>query len=211
MTIKEVMTKAAKGETLTEDERKLLADFDPQRDIDSAAAAARKAEKAAAEKAQAETLAAQSKLAQLQQAIDAKADEGKSDLEKSQGQIAELSKSMKALQEQLAAKDAETASMKRGQEISGIRTRAGIQFIEGLDQGMLESSFANSFEGLADLSDETVIKTKVDTWRAMNAAAIIDTSGNGTGAKSPTQPAPRSNVAANDQEREQQLINQGIL
>ena len=211
MTIKELMTKIGNGETLTDDERKLVAEFDPQTAIDSAAAAARKAEKAAAEKAIAEKQDAQTKLVELQKMIDAKADEGKTDLEKSQSQISELSKSLKAMQDQLAAKDAEASAMKRNQVISGIRTKAGIQFIEGLDQGMLEGSFANSFEGLDDLSDETVIQTKVETWKAMNAAAIIDTSGNGTGAKPPTQQAPRNPVAENDRDREKQLISQGVI
>jgi len=181
MKLKDILAKVAKGEALTDEEKKFLADHDPEKAAnDIAAAARRKAEeKAAALEKEREDL--NKKLEEMQGKLDHAANAGKTDLEKAQGQIAGLSKQLNDLQTKIQSTEQEKAGMLRNQRLSELRREAGIQFVGGLDQKMLERSFAGAFEGVDNLDDENVIKVKVDTWKAMNKAAILDASGGGAG------------------------------
>lgn len=181
MKLKDILAKVAKGEALTDEEKKFLAEHDPDKAAnDIAAAARRKAEeKAAAIEAERDTLKKQ--FEELQSKLDGAANAGKSDLEKAQAQIAGLSKQLNDLNARVQTTEKEKATLQRNQKLTDLRRTAGIQFVQGLDQGMLERSFASAFDGVDSLDDENVAKTKIETWKAMNKAAILDASGHGAG------------------------------
>lgn len=181
MKLKDILAKVAKGEALTDEEKQFLASHDPDKAVnDAAAAARRKAEElAAALEKEKQDLA--KKLQEIEAKLAEKDNAGKSDVEKAQAQIAELSKQMKTLQAQAESAKAENVALQRNQSLGEIRRKAGIQFVEGLDQAMLDRSFASAFEGIDNLSDETIINQKVATWKAMNKAALLDTTGHGSG------------------------------
>ncbi len=183
MKLKDILARAAKGEDLTDAEKAFLAEYDPDKATNDVAAAARRAaEKKLAEAEKARSALAE-QVAEIQAKLDNAADAGKSELEKAQGQIAGLSKKVGELTKQVDAARKEKANMERDQRLASIRTEAGIQFVDGLDHGMLARSFASAFDGVDGLEDENVIKAKVDTWKAMNKAAILDASGHGGGSK----------------------------
>jgi len=183
MKLKDIQAKLKKGEELTDAEKQFLADYDESKAVNDAAAAARRK----AEEKQAELEKEREKLNQQMADIQAKLDEkenaGKSDAEKAQAQIEALSKQVGELKTQAEEASSAQAQMSRNQRIADIRRTAGIQFVPGLDHAMLEQSFSRAFEGIEDLESDEVIKTKVETWQAMNKAAILDTSGSGTGSE----------------------------
>ena len=181
MKIKDILAKVSKGEALTDAEKQFLADHDPDEVANNAAAAARRKaeEKAAALEKERDDVKKQ--IVELQSKLDGAANAGKSDLEKAQAQITQLSKQFGELQTKLQATEQEKTSMLRNQKLSDLRRNAGIQFIAGLDHGMLEKSFSSAFEGVDNLDDANIIKVKIDTWKTMNKAAILDASGHGAG------------------------------
>ena len=112
MSIKDILAKVAKGETLTDEERSTLAAYDPQAEIDKASAAARRtAEKERDEfKAQAEKSAAD-----LAAAIEAQKNPEKDT------QLAKLAKEV----EKLTKKNAEAeAKLKATARMDAIRAAA---------------------------------------------------------------------------------------
>jgi len=196
MKLKDILAKAAKGEALTDEEKKFLTEHDPDKAAnDAAAAARRKAEDKAAE-LEKDRDAIKVKLDEMQAKLDSASNAGKTDLEKAQGQITGLAKQLSDLQTKIQASEKEKSTMIRSQTISELRRKAGIQFVEGLDHGMLERSFSSAFEGVDQLTDENVIKAKVDTWKAMNKAAILDMSGGGGGQPPHVPGGPGSSAEA---------------
>ena len=181
MKLKDILVKVAKGETLTDAEKQFIVDHDPDEVANNAAAAARRKaeEKAAALEKERDDVKKQ--ITDLQSKLDGASNAGKSELEKAQSQIAALSKQFGELQTKLQTTEQEKTQMQRGQRLAELRRSAGIQFIGGLDHGMLEKSFASAFEGVDNLDDANIAKIKVDTWRTMNKAAILDASGHGAG------------------------------
>jgi len=211
MKITEILSKVQNGESLTDDEKKTLGEFDFQKAIDGAAAAARKEAQTKADELAKAKAELEKKAMDLESTLRLKDDAGKTDLEKSQAQIAEFAKKLQIMETSLAAKDKEASQLKRSHSLAEIRRKMGVQFADGLDHGMLEESFSRAFDGINDLADETVIKTKVDTWSALNKAAILDTSGHGSGSRNPNTPSAPKQVAATAEERQEQLRKEGLL
>jgi hypothetical protein len=181
MTYKDIAAKIAKNEALTDEERKFLADYDPDKAANDAAAAARRKAEQKAEEAEARLKAAEEKAAQAEAKLAAAGNAGKSEIERLRADFAEAAKKLAGLQEQVQRGETEKAALIRRQTLGEIRRKAGIQFANGLDHGMLERSFEGAFEGVTDLADENVVKLKLGTWAAMNKAAILDQSGHGSG------------------------------
>lgn len=181
MKIKDLLKKIASEETLTDEEKAFVAEYDPQKDADSAAAAARKEADGKLTKLQTQLDGLNKLKADMEAKLKDKDNAGKTELEKAQSQIADLSKQITGLTDKFKSVEQKKAALIRKQQVNAIQRKAGIQFVEGLDHGMLEASFSRAFDGLDELDNEDVVKVKVDTWKAMNKAAILDTSGSGTG------------------------------
>ena len=208
MTIEQILKKITAGESLATEEKAFLGSYDPKSAIDSAAAAARKEAEAKLAKANEANAELSKTLEAMKTQIEGQKKAGNSDLANAQNQIAELSQSLKTMQESMAAKEKEVHAAQRKAKLDGIRDKAGIQFAPGLDRGMLESSFAGAFKGLEDLSDETIVQKTVDSWKTKNSAAILDTSGHGSGSK-PGATLPATEPSMED--RAAQLSKAGIV
>lgn len=179
MNLADIKKKIAAGENLTDAEKKFLTEYDEEKvKSDAAAAARRKAEEKAAQ-LEKEKTDLQEQMKQVQAKLDQQANAGKSDVEKAQAQIESLSKQVSDLNGKLEDANKAQATMARQGKLSEIRRKNGIQFVDGMDHDMLARSFENAFDGIDDtqLDNEDVIKTKLETWRAMNKAAIVDNSG----------------------------------
>ena len=210
MKISEIIDKVKKGEALNDLEKKEFESFDLTKTLEGIAAASRREAQAKADEMAKAKADLEKKAQELEEALKQKSDAGKTDLEKSQSQIAELGKQLQAMQQSLAAKDKEAAQLKRSTMLADVRRKMGVQFADGLDHGMLEESFSRAFDGIEDLSDETIIKTKVDTWTALNKAAILDTSGHGSGSRNPSTPPPKANEQ-DPAKREAELKASGLI
>jgi len=211
MTIKDILAKAAKGEALTAEEKSFAESYDPQKELDSTAAAARKKAEADAEKARADLQALTTKLSEAEAKLNDAAGKGKTDLEKLTTQVATLTSQVQAAQ-------AEKAKLVRQQKLDDVIRGSGIQFVKDVDGGIMRQALVREFEGLPDddLVDAAKVAPIVTTFRARNKAVILDTSGHGAGA-GPHQtggtPEDRVKVieAMTPEQRREDLKKRGIL
>ena len=164
-TVKEILSKVNKGETLTAEEKTFLAAYDPDEATNAAAAAARRKSEAAAADLQSKLAEANAKAADLEAKLAESAGKGKSEIEKLRADFASAAAKVTALETKVTQGENERTALLRKQTLSAIRAKESIQFAPGLDQTMLDESFARALDG-ADLADENVVKLKVSTWAA---------------------------------------------
>jgi len=196
MTIKELIQKALKGETLTDEERGLLDAFDPDKAaksaIDSAAASARRKAEEELTKAQAELKAAQEKVnelngkvAQYEETIKGNAQQGNAELKVMQAQLEQLTK-------RAAEADAKAARVEKNSRIDAIIERAGFKYGAAFDGKAINGLLHAQLEALDDagLKEIEEAKTPFDSllhgqlfkghkekWKG----ALLDESGKGSG------------------------------
>ena len=205
MTFKETLAKILKGEALTDDDKKIVAEYDPDASANAAAAAARRKSEAAAAELQAKLTAAETKASEAEAKLAESAGKGKSEIERLRADFAAAAAKVTDLETKVTKAEKARGALERKQAMQAIRAKAAIQFAPGLDQSMLEDSFARALEG-ADLADENVVKLKVSTWATMNKAAILDTTGHGSG--SPAHTGAEEAAAHNHKTIEDMTVEQ---
>lgn len=87
----------------------------------------------------------------------------------------QLDQLTKTIAEEKAAREkasAEAAAMRRSQAIDGIRSKNGINFIDGIDQAITRNAFEAAFKDIQNLEDETAVKTAVEAFRKSNGGLI---------------------------------------
>lgn len=211
MTIRDILAKVAKGETLTDEEKALAGGYDPDSAVNSAAAAARKKSEAEAEKARKDLEDLQKRLGDAEARLQDAAGKGKTDLEKLTAQVATLTNQVQAAQ-------AEKAKLIRQQKLDDVIRQSGIQFVSEVDGSIMRGALVNEFAGLADedLADGAKVKPVIDTFRARNKAVILDASGHGAGA-GPHRPGASADERAKaieamtPEQRREDLKKRGIL
>ena len=204
MKLQDLIKKVTDGETLTDDERESLKAFDYGKMRDAVATEARKSAESKAAELQKQLDELATTKTELEKKLNEKDNAGKSELEKAQMQLSELSKMVNGLKGEVEKSQKEKSQLERKHSLNQIRTKHGIQFVDGLDHGMLDRSFETAFEGVDDLTDENVLKVKVDTWKAMNKAAILDNTGHGSGdVHHPGTPARRAGKTPDQQTDEE--------
>ena len=129
MNIKELLAKISKGEALTDEEKAFVAAYDPEKVVNSTAAAARKSAEAKFKEKEVELQKLQSDIEALRVEAEEKANANKPELEK-------MTREMEKLQKGLADKESavqqlvqEKRQMIRNGKIS--RIMAGLKFVEG--------------------------------------------------------------------------------
>jgi hypothetical protein len=177
-TIKDILNKAAAGEALTDEEKAIATGYDPQRESDAVAAAARKRAESEAETLRKEqaTLAAQLKDAQSK--LEAASNAGKSDVQK-------LTEQVNALTQQVTAGAAERAKLVRQQKLDDVIRLSGIEFVPEVDGGIMRNALVGEFAHLADedLATPEKVAPVIATFAARNKATIVDRSGFGAGGR----------------------------
>lgn len=172
--MKDIILKLLKGETLTEEEKTLLQNFDLDKMTNDAAAAARR-------KAESERDEAKKLLGELQKQLDETKAAGEGQKTKSLTELQKLQAQVDALVKANAEKDAKIAADTREKTIDSIQAKAGIKFIDNVDAQLMKRLFAGVFDGLADLTDEAAVTERVKAFTTANKGLIVDTSGNGSG------------------------------
>lgn len=182
MTIKEVLAKVRKGETLTDEEKAILDAYDPDKAAnDAAAAARRKAEqdtadaKAALKKLQDEADAAKKASEDASKANQTEAQRRDAEFKAMQAQVAELTKSKTEAETRATA-------LNRSQSIRDKAKAAGIGLApktvsEALFFQMLEATLTG-----IDVSDEAAMTAALEKFKTENPG-VIAAPGVGSGVK----------------------------
>ena len=191
MNLKQILAKLAKGEDLTAEEKAFLADFDADKALNDAAAAARR-------KAEEKLTAAEQRAAKLEADLKKLADEaeekenaGKPELEKAQKTIERLTAQLAERDSLIKTLSTEKEGLTREQKLAAIIQKSGIAFIPGVNAGAMTKLLKAEFADLAlkDLDDESLTKPILDGFVKSNEAIIVDASGSGSG----RQPATKTN------------------
>jgi len=181
MNIKELLAKISKGEALTDEEKVFVAAYDPEKVVNSTAAAARKSAEAKLKEKEAELQKLQSDIETLRTDADEKANANKPELEK-------LTREMEQLQKGLAEKETavqqlvqEKRQMIRNGKVS--RIMATLKCVEGLDPEIVRLGVDKSLATLSDedLDSEDTVNPVIEAFKAKNKAILADTSGHGGG------------------------------
>lgn len=174
MNIKELIAKLAKGETLTDEEKQFVTDYDPEKAANSAAAAARK-------KAEAELKAAREKAAELEAQLADAGNEGKTELEKLQKQVEKLNKSIADKDAAIAKAAADQKKSARDSKIGKIMS--GMKLMDGVDQDLVRMALDRALGevGDDDLDKADVTKPILDGFIGKNKALIVGDAGGGGG------------------------------
>lgn len=180
MDIKTILAKLGKGEALTDDEKKFVESYDPDKVVNDAAAAARKKAEAQAAELQKKLDEVVADAAAKAKAVQDKLDAKMTDAEKQQKAFEELVAKVDALEKAKANAEATAARMMRSQTIREAAKAQGINLApntvsEKLFFGMLEAHV-----GDVDVSDTDALVGSLQAFKKDNMG-VIDTSGGGSG------------------------------
>lgn len=173
MTLKEMLAKVAKGEQLSDEERKFLSEYDEQKQLDAAAAAARK-------KADADAKAAKEALAKLQGEFDDF--KAKNDPARSQDATAKLMQRIERLEAAKKAAEDKSAAMERTARVRELAKGAGIVAAKGVDAATIDLLVDHLMEKV-DVDDADAVKAAFDSFKAANAGMIAANTVGGAGTK----------------------------
>ncbi len=200
MNIKDILAKLNKGEALTDDEKDFLSKYDPDADLNAAAAAARR-------KAESERDAAKAELERLKAEADkkAKADEdakkaSMTEEEKRKAEFKALQTEVAQLKKEKAEESARAAALQRSQDIDRLREKAGIRFAANIDPAITTAAFAKAFDGLDNLADEKEVAARVKAFKDANLGLIADNTGHGSGLRGSPTGAREANPWAKESE-----------
>ncbi len=215
MDLKFVLSKVAKGETLTDEEKTFIGEYDAEKVLNSTAAAARKS-------AEAKLKEKETALQQMQADIEALRAEAEEKANANKPEIEKLTRALETLKKQVADKDAafakldqEKRQMIRGGKIG--RIMAGLKFVDGLDSEIPRMALEKALAAIKDddLEAEDLVKPIMERFKAANKAIFADTTGHGGGSPPKDAGSQGTQTKAADQmtptEREADLKKRGII
>lgn len=191
MDIKEILAKVTKAEALTDEEKEFLAGYDPDKIVNSTAAAARKSAEAKLKDKESELQKLQSEIESLRAESEEKANANKPELEKLQRDMAKLTKSLADKESAFEKLAKEKQQLIRNGKIS--RIMSGLKFVDGLDQDIARLGIEKCLAVISDddLDSDDLVSPVLDKFKSANKAILADTSGHGAG--NPPKDAVNSN------------------
>jgi len=214
MNIKELLAKISKGDALTDEEKEFVAAYDPEKVVNSTAAAARKSAEAKLKDKEAELQKLQSDIEALRVEAEEKANANKPELEKLTREMEKLKKGLSDKESAVQQLVQEKRQMIRNGKIGRIMT--GLKFVDGLDPDIIRLGVEKSLEAISDedLDSEDTINPVMEMFKAKNKAILADTSGHGSG-NPPKDAAGSTGAKTVDKmsasERAADLKKQGII
>jgi len=181
MDIKEILAKVTKAEALTDEEKQFLAGYDPDKIVNSTAAAARKSAEAKLKDKESELQKLQSEIESLRAESEEKANANKPELEKLQRDMAKLTKSLADKESAFEKLAKEKQQLIRNGKIS--RIMSGLKFVDGLDQDIARLGIEKCLAAISDddLDSDDLVSPVLDKFKSANKAILADTSGHGAG------------------------------
>jgi len=180
MKLADILAKVAKGDALTDDEKKFAGEYDEQKNLDAAAANARK-------KAEKDAKDAKDALEKLQGEFDefkSQNDPAKkqTELEKALNRIAKLEKENADAKAQVAARD-------RAARIRALAKEAGVNPAKGISAETVDLLVDNLLAKV-DIDDADAVKAAFDGFKSANAGLIAADTVGGVGVRgTPAGPA----------------------
>lgn len=211
MNITDILSKIAKNETLTDDERKFASEYDPQKAANDVAAAARR-------KADEDNKKLKTDFEELRAKLDKAAEEknaGMSENEKLVHELTTLKESVTALTQSKEAAEKKAAATIRSQTIRDAAKSAGIVLApktvnEKLFHQILEQTLSE-----VDVANPEQLKTALEGFKAENPGIILASGASGVGdTGNPATPkgVDGSEVSKmSDSERAKDLQKRGII
>lgn len=127
-------------------------------------------------------------------------DQGGAALEEIKAQVANLTKAVETERKARLTAEAEAKTMKRAQAIDGLRSKHGINFVDGIDPAITRGAFEKAFEGIEDFADEAKVTEAITNFRKANSGLIRAANGPGGsfggGAATPLATGGQSDTAA---------------
>lgn len=215
MDLKSILSKIAKGETLTDEEKTLCAGYDPEQVRNLTAAGARK-------DAEAKLLLKEAELQKLTADIEAQQAEAEEKANANKPEIEKLTRELEKQKKALADKetaylklDQEKHQMIRGGKIGKIM--AELKFVDGLDPEIPQMALERALAAIKDEDLDTLdlIKPIVDKFVVTNKAILADTTGYGAGSPPKDGATGKGSIKTVDQmtpgERQADLKKRGII
>ncbi len=173
MKLAEVLAKVANGESLTDEEKRFVAEYDEQKILDTAAANARK-------KAEKEARDAKDAL----EALKGEFDEYKAanDPAKKQTELDKALNRIAKLEKENADAKAKVAAQERSAKLRSLAKEAGINPAKGVSSESLDL-LVDSLMAKIDLDDADAVKTAFDSFKTANAGLIDAGTVGGAGQK----------------------------
>lgn len=173
MKLTDILAKIAKGETLNDEEKSFVGSYDPQKDIDAAASAARK-------KAEKEAADAKTALEKLQGEFDTFKSEH--DPAKGATELQKLTKRLEKLEADKKAAEDKAVALERNAKVRALAKEAGINPAKGVDSKTIDLLVDNLMKDV-DLDDGDAVKAAFDGFKTSNAGLIAAGTIGGAGQK----------------------------
>lgn len=171
MTISTILAKILKGEALTDEEKAFVGAYDPQKEIDTASAYARRKAEERMKEAIAKQTAAENALRELQEKA---ADPAKDN------ELAALQKKVAKLEALNAAAEAKNAAHARRDAIRAAAKANGVIAAEGINADVFER-LLDLTVGETDINDEDALKGALESFKKDNPAMIAASVRSGSG------------------------------
>lgn len=180
MTIKEISAKILKGEQLTDAEKAFLQAYDPDKDKNDAAAAARRRAEEERDAAKAEADKLKKQIDDAKQAEEAAKQSQMTESQKRDAEFKKMQDQIAQLTKERDDNASKAAATQRSQSIRDAAKAAGIALApktvsEGLFYRMLETTLSG-----VDIANQTALTEALDKFKAENPG-IITAPGNGSG------------------------------
>lgn len=173
MKLTDILAKIAKGETLNDEEKSFVGSYDPQKDIDAAASAARK-------KAEKEAADAKTALEKLQGEFDTF--KAENDPAKGATELQKLTKRLEKLEADKKAAENKAVALERNAKVRALAKEAGINPAKGVDSKTIDLLVDNLMKDV-DLEDGDAVKAAFDGFKTSNAGLIAAGTIGGAGQK----------------------------
>ena len=180
MKLKDIIAKASKGEALTDEEKKFLESYDPEKAANDAAAAARRSAEKERDDAKKELDKLKDDAVAAKKAAEEKDDASKTEAEKLADEIKKLSGKVESLTKAKADAEAKAAAVQRSQGIRDAAKAAGITLAPKMMSEQLFFQMLETHLSGIDIADNAALTAALDAFKADNPG-IIAAPGGGTG------------------------------
>lgn len=185
MNIAEILAKVAKNETITDDERKFVAEFDFTKSLNDAAASARRKAEAELGKSQADVERLTKELEEARTETDGKAN---TEIAKLTRKLENLNAAFAEMKEKANQAEADNARMIRDKAIADYASTNGIAPAKGIKEATFLKFFREAV-GDTDIADAEAMKKVVEGFRSDYAGMIHN---GGTAVPSSGKPVDKS-------------------
>lgn len=194
MKIEEIIGKLLKGEKLTDEEKSFAEQYNAQKEIDTASAAARRKAEDKAKEAQTKLDAQNAAVKELTEKLEAAEKAAKDAGAGNNAELAKMQKQIAKLEAINAENEKTLKANARSESIRAAVKEAGIAAAEGISAASLER-LIDLAVGETDVTDKDAMKAVLETFKTENPSMIAAAVKSGAGIKGAPSQSPFAGVA----------------